>query len=178
MNEHPELREARFIKTHNSAGNENGWVTEVLKDGDKTVAYQTTVMPTADEKTPIVKGWHAYRRQTNRLTCTSGFVTIKVMWNEHPETDNYRLVTYKLAEHRPAVLTIPPGNPFAILNYSTYDFGRVINHPDPLWDAENFKTDQYEWIPNENQLKQNGEIVDLSEFVSPESELPETVDHP
>ena len=155
-----EISEYKFIPTRDSQGYTNGWVIEVLKDGDQTIAYQTTVIPTADSETPIIKGWHSYHRQTNRLTCVSGFVTIKVFW------DKKRLVTYKLAEHRPVMLTIPPENPFAILNYSTHDFGRVINHPQPLWESENFKSDQYAWIPTDEQLSQNGEIIDLSEFLS------------
>lgn len=167
----PEIQELKFIPTNASNGDRNGWVIEVLKKRNKTVAYQTIVYPTTDPLTPVAKGWHAYQWQTNRLTCVGGFVSIKVFW------DKKRVVTYKLAEHRPVVLTIPPGNPFMILNYHN-EFARVMNHPDPLWEAERFKEDQYAWYPDEQQRMQNGEIFDLSEFIVPESKLPQTVDHP
>lgn len=152
-----ELQQLDFVFTNDADGKRNGWVTGVCKEDGKLLAYQTLVYPSNDPKTPVVKGFHCYRRQTNRLTCVSGFVDIVVYW------DKKRKVTYKLAEHTPVCLVIPPEHPFAIMNYSP-EFSRVMNHPQPLWDLENFKTDQYAWEPTEKLKSQNGEVIDLQEF--------------
>ncbi len=154
-----EIRPMTFMKTKDVTGKENGWMIEVYKEPgtDRTIAYQTLAYGTPDPLTPVVKGYHCYRKQTNNLTCVSGKVTIRVLW------DKIRKVDYKLAEHTPICLTIPPENPFAIIN-EDQEFARVINHPEPYWEAENFKTDQYIFEPTRELLDQNGEVFDYQEF--------------
>ena len=159
-----ELEKLDFVKTKDKDGIENGWVTGVCKDEEgKLIAYQTTIYPTNDSEVPVKKGYHCYRRQTNRLTCVSGYVTVVVYWEKK------RREMYLLAEHNPVCLTIPPENPFALFNYHN-DFARVINHPLPHWDRETFETDQYSWEPEGDLQSQNGAFHDFSAFEGVDNE--------
>ena len=65
------LSPAREIKTYKD-GIENGSVIELLKDGDKTSIYITTVKPGA------FKGYHIHNRQIHRFSCIRGSLEVFV----------------------------------------------------------------------------------------------------
>ena len=63
--------EAKKITTKDLSGNENGFLIEMFKDGNKTVAYLTCAKPGA------FKGYHLHKVRAARYVCIKG--TMKVI---------------------------------------------------------------------------------------------------
>lgn len=112
--------EAKKVITYDLSGNENGFLIELLKDGDKTAAYLTCATPGA------FKGYHEHNVRGSRYVCIRGTMKIilyvKGVREEHILTSN-----------PPMRLYIPPHVPTGLENIGD-DEGWLINFPDPYYD--------------------------------------------
>lgn len=126
---------AKKVITYDLQGHENGWLMELFKDGDKTIAYLSTALPGA------FKGYHLHRVRAARYICIRGTMTIILLINN------------KFERHILNVgdrLNIPNNIPTGLLNAGTEE-GWLINYPDPPYDPV-LKNEQVDYT--EAELKQ------------------------
>lgn len=109
---------AKKIITYDLKGKENGFVTEMFKDGDKTVIYLSAASPKA------FKGYHLHRIRAARYICIKGKMKIILYVNrkrqEHILNAGDRLY-------------IPKMTPTGLQNIGDEE-SWLINYPDPSYD--------------------------------------------
>jgi dTDP-4-dehydrorhamnose 3,5-epimerase-like enzyme len=118
------LTQCKEIITYDKNGRENGSIIELLKDGQKTTLFITTIKP------GVFKGYHIHKRRTNRFVCIKGSLELFV----YNPNDQKELKLGMDAEY-PEVLTIPPRLAIGIENQGIVD-GWLLNFPDPPYDPE------------------------------------------
>ena len=116
------LTQCKTITTYDKKGMENGSVIELIKDGDKTTLYITTIKPGR------FKGYHIHKRRTNKFTCIKGSLEIYVY-----DPNTQRDLKLGMDAEYPEVLTIPPNLAIGIENLGFTD-GWLLNFPDPAYD--------------------------------------------
>lgn len=125
---------AKKVVTHDLSGQENGFLTELFKDGNKTVLYLTCAKPGA------FKGYHLHRVRGARYVCIQGTMKIILFvdgkFQEHILTSN-----------PPMRLTIPPMIPTGLQNIGSED-AWLINYPDPAYDPD-LKDEQVDFTQEE-----------------------------
>lgn len=126
---------AKKVMTYDLNGKENGWLMELFKDGDKTIAYLSAALPGA------FKGYHLHRVRAARYICIRGTMTIILF-------SNGKFVRHRL--NTGDRLTIPNNTPTGLLNESTEE-GWLINYPDPPYDPA-LKDEQVDYT--EEELRQ------------------------
>jgi dTDP-4-dehydrorhamnose 3,5-epimerase-like enzyme len=125
---------AKKVITYDHEGNENGWLVELYKDGDKTTAYLTAASPGA------FKGYHLHRVRAARYVCVRGRMQIILY------------VGGKRQEHildaaSPHRLFIPPNVATGLRNIGDEE-AWLINYPDPPYDPS-LKDEQVEYTEAE-----------------------------
>ncbi|MCL4437456.1 WxcM-like domain-containing protein [Patescibacteria group bacterium] len=128
------LEEAKKVTTNNLEGKENGWLIELYKDGEKTLAYMTMIKP------GMFKGYHLHRVRKARYFCVKGTVKIILYKNKQREE-------YVLSGEKPQRLFIPDNIATGLLNIGNEDVW-LINFPDPPYDP-NLKDEQVEYTEEE-----------------------------
>lgn len=106
------------VPTRDLKGQENGFLMELFKDGDKTVLYLTAASPGA------FKGYHLHKVRAARYVCIKG--TMKIIL----------YVDGKREEHilNPGDrLFIPNQTPTGLENIGSEE-AWLINYPDPPYD--------------------------------------------
>lgn len=106
------------VFTYDLSGKENGFLMELYKDGDKTVAYLTAAAPGA------FKGYHLHKVRAARYVCIKGKMKIILY------------VQGKREEHILSVgerLFIPNNTPTGLENIGLEE-AWLINYPDPPYD--------------------------------------------
>src|SRR3972149_5521856 len=88
------IENAKKVKTFTPEGMENGVLTELYKDKDKTLLYLTTIKP------GMFKGYHLHRVRAARYMCIKGKAKIILYKNKIREE-------YILDANDPARLYIP-----------------------------------------------------------------------
>lgn len=121
------------ITTYDKDGRENGSVIELLKNGEKTISYITTIKPGA------FKGYHIHKRRTNRFVCIKGSLELFV-YDPAIQKD----LKLGLDAEFPEVITIPPMMAIGIENLGIID-GWLLNFPDPPYDPAH-KDEQESYI--------------------------------
>lgn len=111
---------AKRVVTYDREGRENGWLVELYKDGEKTVAYLTAAKPGA------FKGYHLHRVRASRYVCIRGRMKIITYVNGRRET-------HVLDAAGPERLFIPPNVATGLENVGEED-AWLINYPDPPYD--------------------------------------------
>lgn len=109
---------AKKVLTYDLSGKENGFLMELYKDGDKTVAYLTAAAPGA------FKGYHLHKIRAARYICLKGKMKIILY------------VQKKREEHILSVgdrLFIPNNTPTGLENIGSEE-AWLINYPDPPYD--------------------------------------------
>jgi dTDP-4-dehydrorhamnose 3,5-epimerase-like enzyme len=124
---------AKRVTTYDHAGNENGWLQELFKDGNKTVAYLTVATPGA------FKGYHLHRVRVARYVCIRGRMKI-ILYSGGP---NWRREEHILEAGNPTRLFIPINVATGLENIGDEE-GWLINYPDPPYDPE-LKDEQVEY---------------------------------
>jgi dTDP-4-dehydrorhamnose 3,5-epimerase-like enzyme len=112
--------EAKKVTTKDLSGNENGFLIELFKEGEKTTAYLTCATPGA------FKGYHLHRVRGARYICVRG--TMKIILYVDGKREEHVLTS-----NPPMRLTIPPMVPTGLENIGAED-GWLINYPDPAYD--------------------------------------------
>ncbi|MEK6921738.1 MAG: WxcM-like domain-containing protein [Nanoarchaeota archaeon] len=131
------LEPAKQVVTFAHDGKENGFLTELFKDGKKTLFYLSAAKPGA------FKGYHLHRVRTARYVCIKG--TIKVILYKNKVKEEHILDAKK-----PQRLFIPTHVATGLLNIGNEE-AWIINYPDPPYDPD-LKDEQVEYT--EEELKQ------------------------
>lgn len=133
------LEDAKKVPTHDHAGSENGSLIELYKDGEKTVAYLTTI------KVGSFKGYHLHRVRAARYVCVKGRAKI-ILWKPGT-TEREECI---LDSQKPTRMFIPKDIATGLTTDSDEDVW-LINYPDPPYDP-GLKDEQVEYT--EEELKQ------------------------
>ena len=133
---------AKRVTTRDANGNENGFLIEMFKDGDKTVVYLSAAFPGA------FKGYHLHRVRAARYVCLKG--RMRIILYVPPETDGK--TTWVREEHildasEPGRLFIPKNVATGLDNVGDEE-GWLVNYPDPPYDP-NLKDEQVEYTQAE-----------------------------
>lgn len=125
---------AKKVTTFDAQKSENGFLTELFKDGDKTVVYLSAAKPGA------FKGYHLHRVRAARYVCLKGKMKIILYVNGKREE-------HILDASKPSRLFIPPNVATGLENIGTEE-GWLINYPDPAYDPT-LKDEQVEYTQEE-----------------------------
>ena len=109
---------AKKVPTYDLSGRENGWLMELFKEGDKTIAYLSVAFPGA------FKGYHLHKVRAARYVCLRG--SMKIILYIKGIREEYVLTPGKK-------LTIPKDIPTGLQNIGDEE-GWLINYPDPPYD--------------------------------------------
>jgi dTDP-4-dehydrorhamnose 3,5-epimerase-like enzyme len=134
---------AKRVTTYDHGGNENGWLTELYKDGEKTTAYLTAASPGA------FKGFHLHRVRAARYICIRGRMRIILYTIGVSSGDriNWTREEHVLDAAKPERLFIPRNVATGLENIGQEE-GWLINYPDPPYDPS-LKDEQVEYSKSE-----------------------------
>lgn len=125
---------AKKVKTFDLNKQENGYLIELFKDGNKTIAYMSVTKP------GCFKGFHLHKIRAARYICVKGKVKIILFVNGKFEE-------HILDSENPKRLFIPKNIPTGIENIGNED-AFLINYPDPSYDP-NLKDEQVDYTKEE-----------------------------
>jgi dTDP-4-dehydrorhamnose 3,5-epimerase-like enzyme len=125
---------AKKVITYDHDGNENGWLVELYKDGEKTTAYLTAAKPGA------FKGYHLHRVRAARYVCVRGRMKI-ILYSQGKRQEHV------LDAAEPRRLFIPNNVATGLENIGDEE-AWLINFPDPPYDP-NLKDEQVEYTEAE-----------------------------
>ena len=123
---------AKKVPTYDLAGQENGWLMEMFKDGDKTLAYLTATKPGG------FKGYHLHKVRAARYICLKG--KMKITLFRDGKKEDYILSTGQR-------LYIPNNIPTGLTNIGAEE-AWLINYPDPPYDPS-LKDEQVDFTEEE-----------------------------
>lgn len=130
------IEDAKKVITYTPEREENGFLVELYKDGDKTVAYWTTIKPGK------FKGYHLHRVRAARYVPLKGKMKIILYRPGTKEKEEYILDAEK-----PQRLFIPKDIATGLLNMGDEE-AWLINYPDPPYDPH-LKDEQIEYTEEE-----------------------------
>ena len=125
---------AKRVPTYDSSGAENGWLTELYKDGGKTIAYLTAAKPGA------FKGYHLHRVRAARYVCIRGRMRI-ILYVDGERQEHV------LDASQPRRLFIPANVATGLENIGDEE-AWLINYPDPPYNPS-LKDEQVEYTQEE-----------------------------
>lgn len=123
---------AKKVPTNDLDGKENGWLMELFKDGDKTLAYLSAAYPGG------FKGYHLHRVRAARYICLKG--TMKIILYVNGKREEHILTSGKR-------LTIPKNIATGLQNVGNEE-AWLINYPDPPYDPS-LKDEQVDYTQEE-----------------------------
>lgn len=115
-----DIKYAKKVKTYDIDKNENGFLIELGKDGDKTTSYLSCVYP------GYFKGYHLHKVRAANYVCIKGKVTI-ILYTESGRQEHF------MDSENLKRLHIPINTPTGLLNESTEE-AWIINNPEPAYD--------------------------------------------
>jgi dTDP-4-dehydrorhamnose 3,5-epimerase-like enzyme len=121
---------AKRVITYDHAGDENGWLIELYKEGRLTTAYLTAAKPGA------FKGYHLHRVRAARYVCVRGRMKI-ILYQDGARQEHL------LDAREPRRLYIPPNVATGLQNIGDEE-AWLVNYPDPPYDPE-LKDEQVEY---------------------------------
>lgn len=130
------IEDAKKVATYDGQGQANGFLVELFRDGDKTVAYLSATFPGS------FKGYHLHRVRAARYVCLRGKMKI-IMYN-HGKREEHILDASK-----PSRLFIPKNVATGLLNIGDEE-AWLINYPDPPYDPA-LEDEQVEYTEEELQ---------------------------
>lgn len=133
-----ELQNAKKVKTFDHQGRENGWLMELYKDGEKTIAYLTAASPGA------FKGYHLHRVRAARYVAIKG--KMKIICYQQ-EGGKWQPVEFILDANKSERLYIPKNVATGLENIGNEE-AWLINYPDPPYDP-GLKDEQVEYTREE-----------------------------
>lgn len=128
------LEPAKKVVTSLATGQENGFLTELFKEGNKTIMYLTATKPGS------FKGYHLHRIRGARYICIKG--KMKIILYKDKKREEYILDALK-----PQRLFIPPNIATGLDNIGTEE-AWLINFPSPAYDPD-LKDEQVEYTQEE-----------------------------
>lgn len=130
------LEDAKKVPTFNLDHTQNGLLTELFKDGEKTTLYLTTIKP------GMFKGYHLHRVRASRYICIRG--KGKIILQKPGESKREE---YILDSQNPQRLFIPKDTATGLYNIGDEEVW-FINYPNPPYDP-NLKDEQVEYTEEE-----------------------------
>jgi dTDP-4-dehydrorhamnose 3,5-epimerase-like enzyme len=131
------IESARKVQTFDHNKNENGFLTELFKEGSNTVFYLTAAKPGA------FKGYHLHKVRAARYMCLKGKMKI-ILYKDKKREEHI------LDAANPQRLFIPANIATGLQNIGSEE-AWLVNYPDPAYDP-NLKDEQVEYT--EEELKQ------------------------
>lgn len=131
------LEDAKKVTTFDLKGKENGFLIELYKDKDKTIAYLTCAAP------GTFKGYHLHRVRNTRYVCIKGKMKIILYKPGDPKSRE----EYITDAQTPKRLFIPKNVATGLQNIGDEE-AWLINYPDPPYDP-NLKDEQIEYTEEE-----------------------------
>lgn len=131
-----DIEDAKKVQTKDHSGQENGFLVEMFKDGDKTVVYLTAAKPGA------FKGYHLHRVRAARYVAIKGKMKITLY---KPGTKEKEV--HILDSAIPQRLFIPKDIATGLENVGMEE-AWLINYPDPAYDPS-LKDEQVEYTEEE-----------------------------
>jgi dTDP-4-dehydrorhamnose 3,5-epimerase-like enzyme len=128
------LETAKKVTTFDPSGGENGFLIELFKAGEKTVAYLTALHVGA------FKGYHLHRVRAARYVCVKGKLKVILYKNNVREE-------HILDSAEPSRLFIPDNVATGLQNLGDEE-AWLVNYPDPAYDPE-LKDEQVEYTEEE-----------------------------
>ena len=128
------IEHAKQVVTFDHTGKENGFLTELVKDGKKTLVYLSAVKPGS------FKGYHLHRVRAAQYICIKGKMKIILYKNMLREE-------HILDAAKPHRLFIPPNVATGLMNIGDEE-AWLINYPNPAYDPD-FKDEQVEYTEEE-----------------------------
>jgi dTDP-4-dehydrorhamnose 3,5-epimerase-like enzyme len=128
------VESAKRVVTYDHAGQANGWLVELYKDGPKTTAYLTAASPGA------FKGYHLHRVRAARYVCVRGRMKIILYVDGNREE-------HLLDAANPQRLIIPANVATGLQNIGEEE-AWLINYPDPPYDPS-LRDEQVEYTEAE-----------------------------
>lgn len=126
---------AKKVKTYDyKTKEENGFLIELFKDGEKTEVYLTAAAPGA------FKGYHLHRIRASRYVCIKGKMKITLFVNGKFEE-------HILDADDPKRLYIPNNTATGLENIGSEE-AWLINYPDPPYDPS-LKDEQVDYTKEE-----------------------------
>ena len=125
---------AKKVITYDLNKDENGFLTELFIDGNKTTAYLSAAKPGA------FKGYHLHRVRAARYVCLKG--KMKIILYVNGKREEHILSSDNLTR-----LYIPPNVPTGLENIGDEE-AWLINYPDPPYDP-NLKGEQVDYTQDE-----------------------------
>lgn len=122
------VENAKKVTTFDLQGNENGFLMELFKDGEKTVAYLSAALPGA------FKGYHLHRIRAARYVCIKGTMKVTLYIN-----DSFEEYILNVGDR----IYIPKNIPTGLQNIG-HEVAWLINYPDPPYDP-NIKNEQVDY---------------------------------
>ena len=117
------IEDAKKVETKDLSGVVNGWLFELFKDTNKTIAYLTSL------KKGAFKGYHLHRIRAARYVCIKGKTKIIL---QRPGTTEKE--EYVLDSSCPQRLFIPTNVATGLEHVGEEDEAWLINYPDPAYD--------------------------------------------
>ena len=130
------LQDAKKVPTLDHFRKENGFLIELYKDNEKTVAYLTAATPGS------FKGYHLHRVRAARYVCVRGRMKIILIKPGEKTREEYILDGTK-----PQRLFIPRDIATGLENIGTEE-AWLVNYPDPAYDPS-LKDEQVEYTLEE-----------------------------
>lgn len=131
------IEDAKKVSTFDLSGTENGFLIELYKDGEKTIAYLTATKPGG------FKGYHLHRVRAARYVCLRGRMKIILYRPGDPSSREEHI----LDAAKPTRLFIPNNIATGLENIGDEEVW-LINYPDPPYDP-NLKDEQVEYALDE-----------------------------
>lgn len=128
------VEDAKKVITKDQTGEENGFLIELYKDRDKTVAYLTAANEGA------FKGYHLHRVRSARYIAIKGKMKI-ITYNF--ESGSWQKSEHTLDAEKPERMFIPKNVATGLENIGGSE-AWLINYPDPAYDP-NLKDEQVEY---------------------------------
>ena len=132
------LEPAKKVTTYDLKKQPNGFLTELFKDGDKTLVYLSCAKPGA------FKGYHLHRVRAARYVCVKGKMKI-ILYQR--KAGKWTREEHILDSSDPQRLFIPSGIATGLQNIGSEDAWR-INYPNPAYDPK-LKDEQVEYTQDE-----------------------------
>lgn len=136
------VEDAKKVITFDHSKNENGFLIELFKDGDKTVSYLTAAKPGA------FKGYHLHRVRAARYVAIKGKMKI-ILYSRvgTPPAGGWKREEVILDAQEPKRLFIPKEVATGLENIGTEE-AWLVNYPDPAYDPT-LKDEQVEYSQEE-----------------------------
>ena len=121
------LEEAKKIKTYDKHKRENGYLIELLKDGEKTLSYLISIYP------GCFKGYHLHKIRNANYICIKGKIKVTLYDLNNKEKREMILDSANLER-----LHIPTNIATGLENICNEEV-QLINFPDPPYEPSHLK---------------------------------------